>query len=174
MLYKWAGALLILAAATIWGNQQAAWLRRRVRQLEDFRLALRLLSAEIGYTATPLPRALETVAGRLRDPQVRQFFREAGERLRHPETGDASVAWLEAARSLQGQMALEKEDWPVLMRAAAGLGGLGRENQIQQLEAAEAQLASHTAEAAGHCQSGERMWRYLGVMGGVALVILLL
>jgi stage III sporulation protein AB len=174
MLLKIVGGFLIVGTATVWGNQKAALLRRRVRQLEEFRLGLRLLTAEIGYTATPLPRALEEVRGRLREGQVQRFFAETGRLLRSPEVSDASVAWMEAGRMMRGQMALAAEDWPVLMRAAAGLGGLGRENQIKQLEAAEAQLASHTASAIGCCESGERMWRYLGVMGGVALVILLL
>jgi stage III sporulation protein AB len=174
MPFKWAGALIILAATTVWGNQQAALLQRRVRQLEEFRLALRLLAAEIGYTATPLPRALEEVRGRLRDKEVQNFFADVGNALRNPETGDAASAWLQAVQRRRGRLALVQDDWPVVMRAAAGLGGLGRENQIKQLEAAEAQLAAHTASAAALSESGARMWRYLGVMGGTALVILLL
>lgn len=65
MWAKWLGAFMILAAAATWGNEQAAVMRRRVKELEDFRLGLRLLSAEIGYTSTPLPRALENVHHRL-------------------------------------------------------------------------------------------------------------
>ncbi|MDW7651447.1 MAG: stage III sporulation protein AB [Bacillota bacterium] len=171
---KWLGALLIIGAATAWGNQQAERMKRRVRELEEFRLALRLLTAEIGYTATPLPRALALVQNRLHGRPVRTFFSEACARLREPDVTDAADAWREAAASVRVQSALTGEDWPVLLRAAAGLGGLGRENQLQQLAAAEAQLAAHAASAAAQCESGERMWRYLGVMGGIAVVILLL
>ncbi|MCW3490280.1 hypothetical protein [Dethiobacter alkaliphilus] len=174
MLVKWLGALLILAAAAAWGNLQAAQLRRRVKELEEFRLGMRLLAAEIGYTSTPLPRALEHVQERLPGGGVSVFFTRAGELLRNPEVADANAAWSRAADEVKEELALTREDWPVLLRAGAGLGSMGRENQIKQLEAAEVQLASHAATAAARCESGEKMWRYLGVMGGLAVVILLL
>lgn len=171
---KWLGAGLIVAATSVWGNQQAARLRRRVRELEEFRLVLRLLGAEIGYTATPLPRAMEHVGSRLSSTHVRAFLAEVCRLLREPDVSDATAAWQQAAGIVRERLALTTEDWPVLMRAAAGLGGLGRDHQIQQLAAAETQLAAHTASALAQCESGERMWRYLGMMSGVAVVILLL
>ncbi|MBS3887162.1 MAG: stage III sporulation protein AB [Dethiobacter sp.] len=174
MWFKWAGAVLIVLATSLWGNQQAAKMRRRVRQLEEFRLALRLLMAEIGYTATPLPRALEYVQGCLGDERVKQFFAEIVLQLGRPEVGDASQAWLRAVEVCRGQLSLRADDWPLIIRAAAGLGGLGRESQLKQLEAAESQLAGHTARVAENCVRSERMWRYLGVLGGAALVIVLL
>lgn len=171
---KWLGALLIVGAATAWGNQQAERMKRRVRELEEFRLALRLLIAEIGYTATPLPRALDLVQNRLRGQPVRTFFAEALRQLQKPDVVDAAAAWQQAAGIVRAELALEPDDWPILLRASAGLGGLGRENQIKQLEAAEAALGAHAATAAAICERGERMWRYLGVMGGIAVVIILL
>lgn len=174
MCFKWAGAVLIVMATALWGNQQAVQMQRRVKQLEEFRLAMRLLMAEIGYTVTPLPRALEHVQNRLGDERVKQFFVEIVRQLGRPEVGDASLAWLRASEASRGQLSLRADDWPLIMRAAAGLGGLGRESQLKQLEAVEIQLASHTASVAANCARSERMWRYLGVLGGAALVIILL
>lgn len=174
MYYKWAGAVLIVTATALWGNQQAAQMQRRVKQLEEFRLAMRLLMAEIGYTATPLPRALEHVQNRLGDERVKQFFMEIVRQLERPEVGDASLAWLRAVEVSRRQLCLRADDWPLIMRAAVGLGALGRESQLKQLEAAEIQLASHNARVEANCVRSERMWRYLGVLGGAALVIVLL
>lgn len=174
MWFKWAGAILIVIAAALCGNLQAAQMQRRVKQLEEFRLAMRLLMAEIGYTATPLPRALEHVQERLNDERVKKFFTEIVLQLGRPEVRDASLAWQRAAEVCRGQLSLQAEDWPLIMRAAAGLGALGRESQLKQLEAVESQLADHTARAAASSAGSEKMWRYLGVLGGAALVIILL
>jgi len=174
MWYKWTGATLIVIAAALWGNMQAGQMQRRVKQMEEFRLALRLLMAEIGYTATPLPRALEHVQDRLGDERVKTFFAEIVRQLGRPDVGDASLAWLRASEVCRRQLSLRAEDWPLIIRAAAGLGGLGRESQLKQLEAVEIQLAGHTARAAANCARSEKMWRYLGVLGGAALVIILL
>jgi stage III sporulation protein AB len=170
---KWIGALFILLAAATLGNRQAARQRRRVSELEEFRLALRLLSAEVGYTATPLPRALKEVVPRLGQEEVRNFFREAVGRL--AEGGEnAGGAWTYATEKSRRSLALEGADLAAVLRAAAGLGGLGRVEQVKQLEAAEAELAKLAAEAAEGLAGREKMWRYLGVLGGITVVILLL
>ncbi|MBS4023712.1 MAG: stage III sporulation protein AB [Dethiobacter sp.] len=175
MLVKWFGALLILGAAYSFGNSQAQRLRRRVAELEEFRLALRLLMAEIGYTATPLPKAMDILSARLRRVEVGAFFRAVKKNLAAGGQGsDASMAWMEGAVSVKKELALTEEDMAVLVRAGAGLGGLGREEQVRQLELVDAQLAQLAAEAAHGCRDREKMWRYLGVLGGVAVVILLL
>ncbi len=170
---KWIGALLILLAAASLGNRQAARQRRRVLELEEFRLALRLLSAEIGYTATPLPRALKEVIPRLGRREVRDFFREAAGRLAM-EGENAGGAWSYATEKSRVNLALEEADRLAILRAAAGLGGLGRVDQVKQLEMAEAELAKLAAEAAEGLAGREKMWRYLGVLGGITVVILLL
>ncbi|NLZ92598.1 MAG: hypothetical protein GX922_01070 [Firmicutes bacterium] len=174
MWIKWLGAVLIVTATMIWGNFQAEKLRARTRQLEEFRLALRLLAAEIGYTATPLPRALAQVAERLTQREVRNFFTLTCQELQQSTSIDAATAWLKAARLIRHRLNLTPRDWTILSRGAAGLGTLGREDQLKQLAAAEAQLASHAADAAENCANGEKMWRYLGVLSGMAVVILLL
>ncbi|NLN07171.1 MAG: hypothetical protein GX167_06075 [Firmicutes bacterium] len=174
MWVKAFGAMLILSATIMWSNTEIAKLRGRLRQLEEFRLALRLLAAEIGYTATPLPRALEQVACRLETDAVQSFFLSVAGRLQGEAAADAGAAWLETVRNLQSRLQLTAKDWAVLSRTAAGLGGLGREDQLKQLNAAEAQLASHAAAAAAQAASGEKMWRYLGVLSGLGVVILLL
>jgi stage III sporulation protein AB len=168
------GAMLILSATVLWSNAEIAKLRGRVRQLEDFRLALRLLAAEVGYTATPLPRALEQVACRMETEAVQSFFLSVARRLQGAAAADAGAAWLETVRHLQNRLQLTAKDWTVLSRTAAGLGGLGREDQLKQLGAAETQLAAHATAAAAQAAGGEKMWRYLGVLTGMAVVILLL
>ena len=174
MWVKWMGAFLILGAAAQWGSSQASKLRQRVKQLEEFRLALRLLAAEVGYTATPLPRALAQIGTHLDTVGVRSFFTSVCNRLRESTNSDAASAWLAAATDVQGELSLTAKDWAVIARAAAGLGGLGRDDQIKQLVAAETQLAAHATDAIALCASGEKMWQYLGILSGVALVILLL
>ncbi len=175
MIIKWIGALLVFIAAVAWGESQAAKLRRRGTELETFRLALRLLMAEIGYTATPLPRALGYVATRLRSSGVRSFFSEVRACLIESEQGDdASAVWTRVVAKKQNILALTAVDWEVLNRVAAGLGTLGRDDQVRQLELADMQLSAQAAEAAEACRRGEKMWRYLGMFGGLAIVILML
>lgn len=171
---RWAGVLLVFAATYGLGELKATRTRRRVVELEEFCLALRLLSAEIGYTSTPLPRALVQVAGRLQRKPVRDFFLLAGEMLSgEGRLAEAAFSWAAAEERQRTALALTGEDWAALLRGAAGLGALGRSDQVRQLEMAGRQLSERCAEAAARCRDAEKMWRYLGALGGLAVVILL-
>ncbi|NLM52536.1 MAG: hypothetical protein GX197_06925 [Firmicutes bacterium] len=174
MLAKCVGALCILSASLWWSNLQIAKLKARVRQLEAFRLGLRLLAAEVGYTATPLPRALKQVAKQLGVESVSAFFQAVCRNLQEEKFSDATGAWLAAIEAKRENLQLTANDWMILSRAAAGLGGLGRDDQLKQLAAAETQLAAQAAEAAAAFAGSEKMWRYLGILSGLAVVILLL
>jgi len=175
MWERWAGVLLVFVASLSFGELKAAQTRRRVAELEDFCLALRLLSAEIGYTSTPLPRALVQVAGRLQRKTVQDYFLLAGELLNgEGRLAEAGFSWKTAAERKRGSLALTGGDWAALLRGATGLGALGREDQLRQLEMAGRQLSDRCADAAARCRDGEKMWRYLGALGGLAVVILLL
>ncbi|MCL5982751.1 MAG: stage III sporulation protein AB [Firmicutes bacterium] len=172
---RWVGLVLVLGAFYGLGEFKASQTRRRVAELEEFRLALRLLSAEIGYTSTPLPRALAMVSGRLQREPVREFFLLAGEFLGgEGRLAEAAHSWAAAAERQRGILALTGDDWATLLRGAAGLGALGRSDQVRQLELAGGQLAELAAEAASRCRDGEKIWRYLGALAGLAVVILLL
>jgi len=175
MVFKLLGACLIMCAGLGFGGRQADKLRSRVAELDEFRLALRLLIAEVGYTATPLPRALDNVIVRLRNPEVHSFFQEVCKGLKSSrQVADATIAWTEAAARVRGELNLRDDDWAVILRAAAGLGCLGRENQVKQLELADSQLALISSEASAVSRKNEKMWRYLGALGGISLVIILL
>ena len=175
MWERWAGVLLVFVASYSLGELKASETRRRVAELEDFCLGLRLLSAEIGYTSTPLPRALVQVAGRVQRNAVRDYFLLTGELLSgEARLAGAALSWRTAAERQNGVLALNAGDWNALLRGAAGLGALGRNDQVRQLEMAGRQLSERCAEAAARCRDGEKMWRYLGALGGLAVVILLL
>lgn len=174
MLVKGLGAFFILLASMLWSNLQIARLRARVRQLQEFRLALRLLAAEVGYTVTPLPRAFRQVADMLESREVKEFFTAVCRNLRDAGSAGAEAAWMKAAAEQRKDFDLTERDWAVLTRTAAGLGGLGREDQLKQFTAVEEQLTSFSRDAEERYARGEKMWRYLGVLSGTAMVILLL
>lgn len=112
MWFKWAGAILIVIAAALCGNLRAAQMQRRVKQLEEFRLAMRLLMAEIGYTATPLPRALEHVQERLNDERVKREIKETTEQrqlvMSRDGTGEQAVVIEERKPKVKGVLVVAR------------------------------------------------------------------
>ena len=62
----------------------------------------------------------------------------------------------------------------VIKALGVSLGESRKEGQLTQIELTAKRLEFLLHEAQGDRTRNERMWRYLGLLGGAALVILLL
>lgn len=173
MLAKVLGGLLILGATSYAGWQVGSGYARRPAQLRDLQTALAVLQTEVEYGATPLPAALHsaaTVAGKAVAPL---FDRTAG-RLAEGggiTPGDALRAVLEEGLP---ESALKPEDLEVMRALAGVLGASGREDQVRHLTLARERLAGLEAQATEQRTRYERMARYVGVLSGAALVLILM
>ncbi|GGI95985.1 stage III sporulation protein AB [Alicyclobacillus cellulosilyticus] len=165
------GAALIMVACTGIGFRIARDYRERPRQLRGLMHALRVLQTEIEYTATPLPQALERVARRAPAP-VKVLFETAAEGLRDPQQ-TLDTAFQAGMAALDAQSALRKQDYDVLWEFGRTLGTSDRLHQTQHIAATLEHLAALEREARDLQRRNERLWQYLGVLTGIALLILL-
>lgn len=164
-----AGALVVLICSYLLGQRAAAGRQRRAAELEALISALHLLETEIVVGKRLLAEAL-TGAGAAH-PECRLLFEKAAQEVAAGRS--ARRAWEEGVRSWQEVAALRQEDLEPLLRLGAVLGLSTGEDQARHLELARREL-SHRLEAQ-RVRLGEliRLYRLLGVFGGVALVLLL-
>ncbi len=173
LLAELVGAALIIGSTSYVGWTVAARYARRPRELRDLQTALAVLQTEVEYGATPLPRALAAAAG-AGGPTVGPIFTAAAEAL---ETGGGITAGEALRRSLQeaaGRTFLRQEDLEVLLALASVLGSSGRADQVRHLRLARERLAGEEERAREERARYERMARYLGVLTGAAVVLILL
>lgn len=170
MLLKVAGFVALVASSSVAGNLVAASYRARVRQLGQLRVGLHLLESEVAYATEALPTALGRVAAGVASP-VRRLFAAASDLLRSGQGLAAGDAWREAACRVFPETALEAADLEVILALSGYLGVTDRDDQVRHLRLASERLAAREQEAAAEQRASERMWRYLGVLGGLALGI---
>lgn len=165
------GSACVVVATSAIGFQVARGYRERLREIQGLAEALRLLRAEIEYTATPLPQALRRVSAQL-GGTVRIVFEQAAAAITEPDTTvtEAFKAGLEASRA---RAHLTNRDVEVLTTFGRTLGTSDSTHQSLQFEAALAQLETLEREAHEARGKYERMWQYIGVLAGVFVVILL-
>ncbi|HYG59822.1 MAG TPA: stage III sporulation protein SpoIIIAB [Symbiobacteriaceae bacterium] len=171
MLGKLLGAGLILGCSSYAGWQVAGAYARRPVQLRDLQTALAVLQTEIEYGATPLPEALASAA-RAGGPAVGAIFRATAERLAAGGGNTPGDAMREALADQSGSTALRPGDLSIVAALAEVLGATGRADQVRHLSLARERLAGEEARAADERARYERMARYLGVLGGAALVLI--
>lgn len=167
------GFLAIIACSAMAGNLVAASYGARTRQLSQVRTGLHLLESEIAYALGALPGALERIASGLAVP-VRRFFERTAQSLRSGEGLSPGEAWETALRDVFPQTALVVGDLDVLLALSSHLGLTDRDDQRRHLRLAGDRLAVRETEARDEQRASEKMWRYLGVLGGLALGIVLL
>lgn len=171
-MLKVLGAVALVGGCGLVGLEVASAFIRRSRELEAFISSITLLQAEIAYRATPLPEALESVGSRVAG-NVGTVFGAAADYLRSGEGISAGEAWQAALERWKGGMSLREEDWSILYALGHGLGNSGYREQVQQLELACAQLNHQYELAEQERVRNVRLWRNLGLLVGLGLVITL-
>lgn len=173
LLGKVAGALVILGASSYAGWHVAQGYARRPGHLRDLQTALAVLQTEVEYGATPLPAALRSAAVAT-GPAVAPIFVGAAARLGSGAGVTPGEALREALAEEAAASALRPEDLDVLRALAGTLGASGREDQVRHLALARERLAGLEAQAQEQRTRYEKLARYVGVLSGAALVLILI
>ncbi|ATY84394.1 stage III sporulation protein AB [Kyrpidia spormannii] len=172
-LLQWVGSAFVLTASAGLGFYKAERLRKRVEALRSVQAGLQLLDTEIAFSATPLPRALARIA-RVCAPPAAVIFADAAEGLEsRPEVG-AGVHWEAAVGKRCAELALAPADEEILVQFGRTLGVSDREDQRKHIRMALERLSVQEREAAGEAAQRVRMWRSLGILAGLAVVVLLM
>lgn len=171
-MLKIIGAVLLVSACGIAGWTVSSSYARRPAELRSFISALQMLETEIIYAATPLPDALAGIAERI-DTKVAPFFRQAAAGLQ-PERGfSAREAWNNALEQYCSRSTLERGDMQVLRNLGNNLGISDRNDQAKHLKLALEQLKMAQARAEEAAVKNVKLWNYMGLLGGLMLVLAL-
>ncbi|HHW98336.1 MAG TPA: stage III sporulation protein AB [Firmicutes bacterium] len=171
LLLKVVASGLIIFTTTAIGFDMAGRYRDRPQHLRQLQSALQGLATEINYGATPLPEAFATLAV-THQPPIKEMFQVAAQQLTLPGN-TADIAWELGMETLLRRSALAPQDLVVVRQLGAVLGLSDRQDQQRHLLLAIQHLEREEVTAELERQQNERMWRYLGVLSGLLVVIVL-
>jgi len=168
---KMTGAVLMVAACSYTGFALSQRFIQRHRQLTVLQMGLEILSSEIAYMRTPLPQAFKKIALRLEEPISGIFF-AAGRKLEEGECYPRE-AWRETLLGKQQDTALSPQDISVLGQLGVVLeGDADSDGQVRQLKLLAREVERLILEAEAEKNKNVRVWRYLGLLGGLGFAIL--
>lgn len=171
-MIKLLGAILILFAGAMIGFQQAARFAERPRQLRQLAHALQRLETEIGYGHTPLPEALERTAEAVPQP-LASILRKAASGVWDTEGLSLRDSWEQAIQSGWGATSMRSSEQAVLIRLGSTLGISDKEDQMKHIRLALLQLKAEEDAARDDQARYEKMWKSLGILIAVLIVILM-
>ncbi len=173
MITKLLGATLIVFTAYCYGCSIAAVYKNRVKRLEELLLSMEIFKAEINYGLSLLPEVFHSIAGKVRGPIGGLFTRT--EKYMKLQTGlSAGDCWRKALQESEGDLELDKDQLALLKKMGPLWGKGDKHDQLKQVTLMQELLRQALQEAREERIKNEKMWRYLGLLGGCTVVILLL
>lgn len=144
---------------------------QKIKELESWRQALRWCEMEINYNLLPLAEVLELIADRL-DNKVGQMFKACAHGITN-EHLSAQKSWQIALDEYLVNSPIGRENGLLLLRFGKSLGNSDLSQQNNNIHFACANLDQALQKAVQEKEARAKIYRYLGVFAGLALVLIL-
>jgi stage III sporulation protein AB len=171
-MMKWIGAGLLFAATSLWGFSKAEGLTRQCAAVNELRYGLEMLETEILYGQTPLALALSRAGAS--SALCRPLFMGVSGRLDQNRSASVAEIWADEVSRLSAQGILGPETADSLIAFGQGLGDSDRSSQQRLFALVKSQMGMHEEKVQAVRHQNEKMWRFMGMGIGCALIILFL
>lgn len=140
----------------------------RVNELREFKNALNMFKTKIRYTYEPLPQIFAEISENI-DSNISTVFRTASDKM---DICAAGEAW-NLALKLE-ELSIDEEDINILRNMSKLLGKTDLQGQLNQIEMTSDFLDKQIRKAENQKDKSEKMYRTLGMLVGMAIVIILI
>jgi stage III sporulation protein AB len=172
VFFKIFGSIIVLLSSSFLGYILSRDCIERPQQLRCLQGLMQMFENQITYLSDVLVEAFERISRVGGETGI--FFETTAELLKKGSAANASEAWEKAVKKCIRKTALNREDEQILLSFGKSLGNTELEGQIKNIRLALAQLAMQEEKAEDNRKKNESMYRSLGILGGMAVVIVLL
>lgn len=171
-LLKLVSSLLIFLTSTSIGYIYGKTFSYRLENLIYLEQCIKILETEIVYGATPLPEALSNVFKKGKG-KVSYIFEEIKNDLLSNKREGIYHSFLSVEGILYDNLHLKKEDVEIFLALGRVLGTSDRKDQQKNFVLILNQIAAQILEAKVEKNKNEKLYKSLGVITGVGILILL-
>ena len=140
----------------------------RVEELKEFKNALNMFKTKVRFTYEPIPEIFDEISKTIA-PTIGGIFKIASYNMQFYSAGDA---WNKAIDT--DILNINSEDRNVLKNLSKLLGATDVEGQLSQIEITDDFLDEQIKKAEQEKKKNEGIYRKLGVIIGLGIVIILL
>ena len=168
MIIKFLILSLVFASSLSIGFLIAKKYENRVKELKDMKNAQNMFETKIKFTYASVPEIFEEIAKQFGEEIVGQIFRTASILMKDKSAGEA---WNEGIDTVNSNMTLE--DKSTLKNLGKLLGKTDLEGQISEIRLVTDLLDTQIELAEIDRRKNEKMYKTLGGIIGLTLVIIL-
>lgn len=165
---KWIILCLIFSSSLTIGILVSKKYSNRVKELKEMKNALNMLETKIKFTYASLPEIFKEISNKIEN-NISEIFKKSVEKMKYLSAGNA---WEEAID--EANITLKKEDKSILKGLGRLLGRTDVEGQISEIKLVNSFLDTQINLAEEEKSKNEKMYKTLGGIVGLALVIILI
>lgn len=160
---------LILLESTSIGFVLSKRFSYRVKELQSFLSASNVIENKIKFTKEPLSEIFEYIS-EITNDSISAFFKDAGENIKKVDT---KTAWEEAINKNKEKFELKKEDIVIIKDFGTRIGKTDVEGQLSEIALFNSFLKEQIIKAKDEQKRDEKMYKSLGGVIGLGIIILL-
>lgn len=172
MFIKVIGVLLILASSAGIGFHMSDDLLKRVEELKTLKKVILMLRGEIKYNNSTMAEAFETIGNRIQNP-YHDFFIDGAKELNDLSGQTFIEIWKQAIDTNMKETKLNKKDKERFKNLGDNLGYLDKEMQLSTIDLYLEHLELEIEEGNKSMNSNSRLYKCLGIMGGVLVTLII-
>ena len=172
MVLKIVNSCVIVLFSTLIGFEAARRYVMRTKELSALQGALSRLETEILHYSSLLPEAMLRIGDSIGGGTGKVFSR-TGNLLAGKKNLTVSEAWNSSLNCLKTESFFQREDLEILQRFGEQLGSSDKDGQVKYIRLTLMQLHEEEIKARAIREKYERMYKSLGLLGGIALAIIL-
>ena len=172
-MIRLAGGLMVIGAATLFGFRAAEAVEEEYRQIQDIRRIMYMLQGEIRYARSFLSEAFQIIANTQEEPYA-SWLTCLQKKMDLRTEGSFPGIWEETAREHLEGLALKEAEKKRLYALGQYLGTADVKMQISHLQMYVEHLERRMEEMRHTMQTQKKLYRVLGMSGGILLAILLI
>lgn len=162
--------ILIFGGSTSIGYIISKKYANRVKELKDFRNAINMLENKIKFTYEPIPEIFKEISKTL-DNNISEIFSKSSEYI---VNSTIKEGWNKAIEEKREQTSLNNEDISIIKNLGNMLGKTDIDGQISEIELTSNFIDTQVVKAEEERKKNEKLYRTLGTVVGLAVVIILI
>ncbi|MDD4296149.1 MAG: stage III sporulation protein AB [Ruminiclostridium sp.] len=146
-------------------------LTERIENIRQIQVFLMDLENEILYISRPIGQALLSISAK--KGMMSLFAKRVSEIQRNKELS-INKAWEEILNEFRDQWVLDQEEWELLLSLGDVLGKTDKAGQKSYIELVRDKFCLQEKKAENDRAQKEKLYKSLGVLGGLATVLVLI
>lgn len=163
--------ILILIGSTSIGFLISNKYTYRLKELNEILNLINILQNKMKFTRLPLADIFYDLSQISSYPNIAYFFKDISKNIRE---NSINVAISKVIQENQNMLNLKKEDYKLLIDLAMILGKTDIEGQISEIEQFKILLKSNIHKAQIDVEKNSKMYRSLGTIVGLVIIIILI